>query len=278
MDVVEQLIRAYRTLRECDSIEQLLARAATLAPETCSFDRGLVPAVGDGRLSARLSAPLTDPDSDELRRRLLAEPVQLVPGTPECEAALRRPPGRVTSAPSRLAETLGLREWTCAAVAPEAAAIALVVVDRADGPVTDDDQRTVTAFAEVVGVAVEQLVLRTRVKELAEEVRQFSAAAQALAREAMEAPVALPSDHGFGPALPRGDLAGRALSAETTAVLSERERRIAELLVLGLSNREIADTLVVSPETVKSHVARILRKLGAANRVEAVSRLLRVSG
>ena len=41
-------------------------------------------------------------------------------------------------------------------------------------------------------------------------------------------------------------------------------------MVGGAQNRQIADQLVISPGTVKSHVARILRKLGAANRSEAV--------
>jgi DNA-binding CsgD family transcriptional regulator len=47
------------------------------------------------------------------------------------------------------------------------------------------------------------------------------------------------------------------------------------LLVQGRSNREIADELILSPETVKAHVARILRKLGASNRAEAVSLIFR---
>jgi DNA-binding NarL/FixJ family response regulator len=45
--------------------------------------------------------------------------------------------------------------------------------------------------------------------------------------------------------------------------------------VQGRSNREIADEIFMSQETVKASVARILRKLGAANRVEAVTTILR---
>jgi DNA-binding NarL/FixJ family response regulator len=57
--------------------------------------------------------------------------------------------------------------------------------------------------------------------------------------------------------------------------LSERERQIATLLVEGFTNKEIAVQLFLSTETIKSHVARILRKLGARNRVQAAVLLTR---
>jgi DNA-binding CsgD family transcriptional regulator len=52
------------------------------------------------------------------------------------------------------------------------------------------------------------------------------------------------------------------------ASLSAREREVLALVAEGHSNRVIADTLFVSPNTVKSHVASLLNKLHADSRVE----------
>lgn len=62
--------------------------------------------------------------------------------------------------------------------------------------------------------------------------------------------------------------------AHDLSALSERELEIAELVATGLSNGEIADELVVSLATVKTHVARVFEKLGARNRVEVAVAVL----
>jgi DNA-binding NarL/FixJ family response regulator len=54
--------------------------------------------------------------------------------------------------------------------------------------------------------------------------------------------------------------------------LTPREREVLVLLASGASNQQIADALVLSEATVKTHVRGVLRKLEVANRTEAVAR------
>lgn len=97
---------------------------------------------------------------------------------------------------------------------------------------------------------------RLPVRQIAEAVRV------AAAGEAILFPAAL-----------RRMVAARPLgSAEALpkAALTEREEEVLRLMATGLSNPEIAQSLRVSLETVKTHVGNVLTKLGAQNRTHAV--------
>jgi two-component system, NarL family, response regulator LiaR len=91
-------------------------------------------------------------------------------------------------------------------------------------------------------------------KELAEAIRRAHAGAGTLAPEAAGALVHAISSPG-----------------EAHADLTHRERDVLKLMVEGLTNAEIAERLVVSLSTVKTHVSSIIAKLGASTRTEAAA-------
>ncbi len=64
------------------------------------------------------------------------------------------------------------------------------------------------------------------------------------------------------------------IASSTTLVepLTAREREILALLMVGMSNRQIARHLVVSGNTVKTHLEHLYRKLGVSSRLEATAR------
>ena len=118
-----------------------------------------------------------------------------------------------------------------------------------------------TSFREEVLVqkalqagAISYLLKNVSADELAAAIRAAHAGRSTLAPEAAEALIhaaAQPPAPGFD--------------------LTARERDVLELMVKGLSNVEIAERLVVSQSTIKTHVSSILAKLGVTGRTEAVA-------
>jgi DNA-binding NarL/FixJ family response regulator len=96
--------------------------------------------------------------------------------------------------------------------------------------------------------------------QLAEAVRVLAAGDALLAPGITRRLIAEFSRLGTTPRAPLKDRVG---------VLTERETEVLSLIAQGLSNAEIAQRLVVAEQTVKTHVGRILVKLGLRDRTQA---------
>ena len=81
-------------------------------------------------------------------------------------------------------------------------------------------------------------------------------------------------DYALGPAEPAAAPTVQPMvpiAAAHPTLLSRREREVAVLLARGLTNRQIADELVISEWTADSHVRHILTKLGFRSRVQVAA-------
>jgi NarL family two-component system response regulator LiaR len=109
--------------------------------------------------------------------------------------------------------------------------------------------------------AISYLLKDVSVDELAEAIRAAHAGRPTLAPEATQALIEVARAADRGPA-PGHDL-------------TPREREVLALIVEGLNNPQIAERLVISVTTVRSHASSIFSKLGVSNRAEAITLALR---
>jgi DNA-binding NarL/FixJ family response regulator len=121
-----------------------------------------------------------------------------------------------------------------------------------------------------VVAAGEALLAPSVTRRLISEFARIPAlGAQGPAVPGLPTPKTGPAPAGVGGTRPAaGPAAGRA--DKVTGLLTERECEVLRLVAAGMSNGEIADHLCISPATAKTHVAHLLTKLDARDRVQLV--------
>lgn len=171
------------------------------------------------------------------------------------------------------AQMLASSSYVVAPITVSTGVIGLVHGSRTTGEALDAMVRDVLgAFARSSGMLFERVTLADRLRE------QKSLLIQRLQQEAREAELLEHADVRFvdenstrWAVAPTG---GLNEDPDTSALgsLTAREREVFALVARGASNADIAEELVISHFTVKTHVKKILRKLGARNRSEAIYR------
>jgi DNA-binding CsgD family transcriptional regulator len=83
---------------------------------------------------------------------------------------------------------------------------------------------------------------------------------------------------GLEPVTATADAARTGPTRPTSSRLSDREREVAELLLLGMPYKDIGSQLFISAKTVEHHIARIRQRLGSTSRRELLAQLRELLG
>ncbi|MCV7301288.1 LuxR family transcriptional regulator [Mycobacterium barrassiae] len=259
-NVVRALTAGIRRMKKAGSLQGLGRQACIELCDGLAFDKALLSLVEDDVFLVEESdASLRGPTV--IKRRGCVAERQCV----RMRDAIRTNVDDAPPAPG-YRELLGSADYLVAPVVADSMVVGLLHVSRHEGGVSARDIDLLGTFAAAYSLLHERMLNTERVQ------RQRTSIARAAARLTEEADriaaAAISLDVEYDN---RGEPPTIAPDSTLAAALSNRERQVFERLVLGASNAAIADELVITVETVKTHVKRILRKIGAINRSEAIA-------
>jgi LuxR family transcriptional regulator, regulator of acetate metabolism len=279
-DALSGVAPALRSLRQATSLPGLFRHATRALRDEMAFGRAALFSLRDHALVAESVHARGAPDEGRrLLECLAGAPAPLGPSMHESEVLRQRMTLLVKDAVGdahALAPLPGTRSYVAAPVICEAQAVALAHADHGPhGPaVTELERRALWAFAEGLGYAMERCVLEERFRRHSDRVlglvRSTEASVEELIRPAGALPLAVQL-------IPRDQVASMP-ERDRLEMLTRREREVLAMLAEGETNARIAKRLVVSEDTVKTHVKHILRKLAVHNRSQAVSRYFHLRG
>ncbi|WP_067828582.1 LuxR C-terminal-related transcriptional regulator [Nocardia inohanensis] len=279
--------RALARLRGIGSTAKMLEQAPRALCEFCGFTAAILFRVQDGVVQPAAAHSTTDAGMAAKVRRHFAEigPVELDGLTLEIDMLRRRTPVMVHDAMNDprtrhdLTRVSSVDSYVAAPIVPEGRVIGFLhAMTAREVDVVDRD--VLWAFAEGYGYALERTILLERLHEQGERVRGLVHATEVALTDIREAGLQISTgdpEAGTPGAQPVRAAAFSAPDSRIHELLTPRELEIMEFMAHGETNRRIAEHMVVSEATVKTHVSRILKKLRAANRAEAVSRFMRMT-
>ena len=278
---------ALNRLRHVDTPAALLDQAPRELCKSCGFDRAVLSRVEGSEWILESGWFEGDPDwgAQFVNEARANTRVHLDHMLLETDMVRRRAPALVLDAQNDprtfkpLMRPAKVRSYVSAPIMPQNRVIGFVHADHyfSDRTVDLADRDVLWTFAEGFGHVYERAILLERLRSQREQVRQMMESTSGIMGELCDAEIRLDragSESGvvartaaamFIPPEPRVD-----------SLLTKREVEVLSLMAGGATNAAIAEQLVISEGTVKSHVKHILRKLRAANRAEAVSRYLRL--
>jgi DNA-binding CsgD family transcriptional regulator len=270
-----------RRLASIEGSAALLGRACEEAARSCDLSRVLLSRVRDGVWSPRTLYDGAAPSEAGLPEGGRATAVALDRLDDERLVVASGLPAIITngSSDARTSHTVSrLMHTRPYIIVPVTAARRVLglfhAARRSDGgPVGEDDRDALWSFAQGFAYAYERAVALERIHAQRDVVRlAFATSETVLANADQEVDLVRLVGRATPPIPRRERLRIGDTHAARHAGLTERERDVLTLMAQGLGNAAIAEHLVISRSTVKSHVRNILRKLDAVNRVEAITR------
>jgi DNA-binding CsgD family transcriptional regulator len=165
--------------------------------------------------------------------------------------------------------------YVVAPVSPAGRMVGLLYADRypSPTPVDEVDRDVLWMFTEDFSRIYERAVMIERMRAQRNLVREAFGFADSIVMSLASAEIELAwTVEDRVPATDPEVLETPQAPPEVDELLTAREKEVLAMIVRGASNAVIAERLVIKEGTVKSHVKHILRKLGAINRAEAISR------
>lgn len=268
-------------LQRANSVAQLIARVPS-AVCLLGFDRAILSRI-DG--SFWITENLHFDGDPEWAAEVCAigreNPQKLGPGLYETESIRRKAPLVVTDVLEsphvhrQIADATLSRSYVVSPIMPEGRVVGFLHADCYFQRRNMDqfDLEVLSMFNEGFGYALQRASLLDRLGGLQTAVRSLASGVSSMIDEMPYSglqPAGVYAEQPTMSCSPTPSFAAEQPESELS--LTRRELEVLELMAAGETNAGVASRLFISEGTVKSHVKHILRKLGAANRAEAVSR------